>query len=95
MPTVDYYIFWNTVTGPKYRNDRAILRPNVEMNCNDNFMRLIFWTTRNAKVIALSSAIPTANKKKWRISRACVCVCVCVCGGVDDDAEKEIVFHGH
>ena len=25
------------MTGPKYPNDKAILRPNVEMNCNDIF----------------------------------------------------------
>ena len=29
------------MTGPKYCKDRAILRPNVEMNCNDIFMRHI------------------------------------------------------
>ena len=63
-----YYIFnWKIVTGPKYYNGRAISRPNVEMNCYDIFMRYIFWSTWNAKVIAQSPAITTANGKKWRI----------------------------
>ena len=44
MPPVDYYIttcifYWKTVTGPRYYNGRGISRPNVEMNCNDIFMR--------------------------------------------------------
>ena len=42
------------MTGPKYYNGRAILRSNAEMNCNDIFMRLIFCSTWNAKVIAQS-----------------------------------------
>ena len=55
------------MTGPKYYNGTAILHPNVEMNCNDIFMRHIFWSTWNAKVIAQSPAITKANGKKWRI----------------------------
>ena len=56
------------MTGPKYSNGRAILRPNVEMNCNDIFMLHIFWSTWNAKVIAQSPAITTTIGKKWRIA---------------------------
>ena len=43
MPPVDYYIhfYWKTMTGPRYYNGRGISRPNVEMNCNDIFMRHI------------------------------------------------------
>ena len=36
----------------------------MEINCNDVFMRHIFWGTWNAKVIAQSPALTTANKKK-------------------------------
>ena len=64
MPPVDYYIF-NTVTG-RYSNGRTILRPNVEINCNNIFMPHIIWSTGNAKVITQSPAILIANKKKWR-----------------------------
>ena len=32
----------------------VILRPNVEINCYDIFMRYIFWSTWNAQVIAQS-----------------------------------------
>ena len=69
MPPVDNYItlcifYWKTVTGPRYYNGRGISRPNVEMNCNDIFMRQIFWSTWNAKVIAQSQR---PNGKKWRI----------------------------
>ena len=44
----------NTATGPKYSNHRVILRPNVEINCYDIFMRHNFWCTWNAQVIAQS-----------------------------------------
>ena len=49
--------YWKMVTGPRYYNGRGISRPNVEMNHNDIFMRHIFWSTWNAKVIAQSPAI--------------------------------------
>ena len=74
------YFYWKPVTGPKYFNGRAILRPNVEINCNYIFMRHIFWSTWNAKVIAQSPAITTANGKKWWIA-----------GGW---CWEKIVFHG-
>ena len=41
------YFYWNTMTGPKYSNGRAILHPNVEMNCTDIFMWYIFWSMWN------------------------------------------------
>ena len=50
MPPVDNYItyfYWKTLTGPRYYNGRGISRPNVEMNCNDIFMRHL-WSTWNA-----------------------------------------------
>ena len=45
-----------------------ILRPNVEINCNDIFMRHNFWNRSNAKIIAQSPAIIAANKKKLPIA---------------------------
>ena len=30
LPTVDYYFYWNTATGPKYSNDRVVLCANVK-----------------------------------------------------------------
>ena len=57
MPPVDNYItyfYWKTLTGPRYYNGMGISRPNVEMNCNDIFMRHL-WSTWNAKVIAIRS----------------------------------------
>ena len=87
MPPVDNYIsifYWKTMTGPRYYNGRGI-RPNVEMNCNDIFMRHIFWSTWNVKVIAQSPAItapqPAANGK----------TCLIVGGR----CWEKIVFHGH
>ena len=46
-------MYLNTATGPKYSNNRVILRPNVEINY-DILMRHIFWCTWNAQVIAQS-----------------------------------------
>ena len=65
MPPVDNYIsifYWKTVTGPRYYNGRGI-RPNVEMNCNDIFMRHIFWSTWNVKVIAQSPAVTAPQRE--------------------------------
>ena len=59
MPPAD----WKTVTGPRYYNGRGISRPNVEMNCNDIFMRHI-WSTWNAKVIAQSPAITAPQREE-------------------------------
>ena len=53
--------------GPKYSNDRVILRQNEEINCHYIFIRHIFWMTWNAQVIAQSPAVPI-NKRKWRIA---------------------------
>ena len=65
MPPVYYYIYfyWKTVTGPRYYNGRGISRPNVEMNCNDIFMRH-FWSTWNAKVIVQSPAITAPQQEE-------------------------------
>ena len=72
------------MTGPRYYNGRGISRLNVEMNCNVIFMRHIFWSTWNAKVIAQSPAI-TAPLPTGRNG-----------GLLGADAEKKnIVFHGH
>ena len=75
------------MTGPRYYNGRGISRPNVEMNCNDIFMRHIFWSTWNAKVIARSPAIIAPQRRAQREEMA-----DCWPGA---DAEKKIVFHGH
>ena len=41
-------------------NGRAILCPDVEMNCNDIFMRHFFWSTWNArKEVIAQSQQPT------------------------------------
>ena len=69
------------MTGPKCSKGRVILHPNMEINCNDIFMRHIFWSMWNAKVIVQSPVITTANKK-WQIA-----------GG--RCRKKKSVFHGH
>ena len=53
-PEILYQLINRSVTDPRYYNGRGISRPNVEMNHNDIFMRHIFWSTWNAKVIAQS-----------------------------------------
>ena len=75
------FFYWNSATGPTYSNDMVILRPNMEINCYDNFMRHVSWSTWNAQVIAqlrdwfrcLPSPAITANQKKWRIAGAGRC----------------------
>ena len=52
------------MTSPRYYNGRGISRPNVEMNHNDIFMRHIFWSTWNAKVIAQSPAITAPQREE-------------------------------
>ena len=52
------------MAGPRYYNGRGISRPNVEMNHNDIFMRHIFWSTWNAKVIAQSPAITAPQREE-------------------------------
>ena len=54
------------MTGPRYYNGRGI-RPNVEMNCNDIFMRHIFWSTWNVKVIAQSPAITAPQREDMAV----------------------------
>ena len=51
------------MTGLRYYNGSGISRPNVEMNCNDIFMRH-FWSTWNAKVIAQSPAITAPQREE-------------------------------
>ena len=53
-PEILYQLINRSVTDPRYYNGRGISRPNVEMNHNNIFMRHIFWSTWNAKVIAQS-----------------------------------------
>ena len=65
------FFYWNTAICPTYSNDRVILCLKVEINCNDIFMRHIFWSTCNAQVIAQSRCLPspaiTANQNKYSL----------------------------
>ena len=71
------------VTRPRYYNGRGrpISRPNVEMNCNDIFMRHIFWSTWNVKVIAQSPVITAPQREE-----------MADCWG---QMLRKKVFHGH
>ena len=42
--------------------DKAVLHQNVEINCNDIFMRHIFWSTWNDKAIVQAPLITRSTK---------------------------------
>ena len=84
MPPVDNYItiYIYFIEKPWQALDITMVsRPNVEINCNDIFMRH-FWSTWNAKVIAQSQCNHSATTGRNG-------------GLLGADAEKKIVFHGH
>ena len=80
-PEILYQLINRSVTDPRYYNGRGISRPNVEMNHNNIFMRHIFWSTWNAKVIAQSPAITAPQREE-----------MADCLG---PMLRKIVFHGH
>ena len=80
-PEILYQLINRSVTDPRYYNGRGISRPNVEMNHNNIFMRHIFWSTWNAKVIAQSPAITEPQREE-----------MADCLG---PMLRKIVFHGH
>ena len=72
--------YWNTATGPKYSNDRVILRPNVENKLLWYFYATYFlehvecWShCAITRLVPLPAVTIRTNQTKWRIAGMARC----------------------
>ena len=54
--------YWNTETGLNYCNDRLILRPNVEINCNEYFHATYFISGAHGLLKSLHNHLITTRR---------------------------------